>query len=69
MEEMRKYYYILKNSVLWDIAPCNLLKVERLFGGICRLHLQGRRVSQIRNQHEAGSKQSNPPAEGSSLIL
>jgi hypothetical protein len=28
------------------------------FGGTCRLHLQGRRISQARNQRETCSKQS-----------
>jgi hypothetical protein len=48
----------MKTSVFWDITPCNPLKVGRRFGGTCRLHHQGRRISQARNQHEAGSKQS-----------
>jgi hypothetical protein len=26
---------------------------KRRFGGTCRLHLQGRRIIQVRNQHEA----------------
>jgi hypothetical protein len=29
------------------------------FGGTCHLHLQGRRISQARNEHTAGSKQSS----------
>jgi hypothetical protein len=49
----------LKRSVIWDIALCSPLKVNRLFGGTCGPHLQDRRISQARrNQHEAGSKQS-----------
>jgi hypothetical protein len=44
------------NSVFWDITPCSSLLVKRRFGGIYRLHLQGRRISQVRNQHEASSK-------------
>jgi hypothetical protein len=43
----------LKRSVFWNITPCSLLKVNRRFGGTCRLHLQGRRISQARNQCEA----------------
>jgi hypothetical protein len=35
-----------------------MVKVSVRFGGTYRRHLQGRRVSQGRNQHEAGSKQS-----------
>jgi hypothetical protein len=34
----------------WDITLCSPLKVNRHFGGTCRLHLQGRRISQARNQ-------------------
>jgi hypothetical protein len=36
----------MKNSAFWDITPCTPLKVNRRFGGICCLHLQGRRISQ-----------------------
>jgi hypothetical protein len=50
-------YKVLNNSVLWDITPCSPLKVSRRFGGICRLQLQGRRMSQARS-HEVGSGES-----------
>jgi hypothetical protein len=30
---------VMKSSVFWDITP---LKVNRRFGGTCRLHFQGR---------------------------
>jgi hypothetical protein len=40
---------VMKSSVFWDITPYILLKVKRRFGGTCRLHLQGWRVSQTRN--------------------
>jgi hypothetical protein len=46
------------NSVFWDMAPCSLLKFNLRFGGTCPIHLQGPKIYQIRNQHEAGSKQS-----------
>jgi hypothetical protein len=46
--------------IFWNIMPCSPLKVNRRFGGPCSVHLQGRRISQGRNQHEAGSKQSVP---------
>jgi hypothetical protein len=36
--------------------PFSPLKVNRRFGGTCRLHLEGR-ISQGRNQHRAGIKQ------------
>jgi hypothetical protein len=44
----------LKSFISWDIKPCSSLKLSRRFGGTCRLHLQGRRISQARNQHKAG---------------
>jgi hypothetical protein len=34
----------------WDIAPCSPLSVNRRLGGICRLHLQGWRISRARDQ-------------------
>jgi hypothetical protein len=37
---------VIKSSIFWDISSCSLLKVNRRFGGTCRLHLQGRRISQ-----------------------
>jgi hypothetical protein len=40
----------LKSTTFWDITPCSPLKVNRHFGGTCRLHHQGRRISQTRNQ-------------------
>jgi hypothetical protein len=30
---------------LWDIRPCSPLKVNWYFGGMCRLHRQGRRTN------------------------
>jgi hypothetical protein len=40
---------VMKNSISWDTKPCSPLKVNRSFGGICRLQLHGRRISQERN--------------------
>jgi hypothetical protein len=45
---------VVKSIILWDTTPCSLVNVNRLFGGTCRLHLQGWKVSQTRNQHELG---------------
>jgi hypothetical protein len=58
---------VMESSTFWDITPCSPLKVNRRFREICRLHLQGRRISHERNKREAGNKQSNrkcifPPA-------
>jgi hypothetical protein len=29
----------MKSSVFWDITPSSPLKINRRFGGTCRLHL------------------------------
>jgi hypothetical protein len=41
---------VMKSFIFWDITPCSPLKMNQRFGEICRLHLQGRRMSQARNQ-------------------
>jgi hypothetical protein len=46
---------VMKSSFLWNITPCSPLQVNWCFGGIFRLHLQGR-TSHARNQREASSK-------------
>jgi hypothetical protein len=48
----------MKIYIFWDEMPCSPLNANRRFGGKCRLHLQVRRISQARNQNEAGSKHS-----------
>jgi hypothetical protein len=48
-----------KSYMFWNITPCSPVKVNRRFGGIYRLHPQGRGLSQARNQHEAGNSQSS----------
>jgi hypothetical protein len=35
-----------------------MLKANQRFGGTCRFYLQGRRISQARDQHEADSKKN-----------
>jgi hypothetical protein len=47
---------IMKCSVFWYIATCSPMKVNRSFEGTYRLHLHCRRISQARNQREAGGK-------------
>jgi hypothetical protein len=45
-----------KNSYIFqDIMPCRSVKVNRHIGRTYHLHIQGRKVSQARNRHEAGS--------------
>jgi hypothetical protein len=41
----------MKNSVFWDVAPCRYF-VNRRFGGMYRLHLQGIRNPRAINQRE-----------------
>jgi hypothetical protein len=43
---------VMKSTVFWGITLCNPLKANRRFGGTCRLHIQGRRISQARNQRD-----------------
>jgi hypothetical protein len=43
-------YMTRKISAAWDMTPCSPLKVNGLFGGAFRLHLQGKRISRARNQ-------------------
>jgi hypothetical protein len=38
----------LKSIIFWDVTPCSLLNCNRCFGGIYRLHLQGRRNNSAR---------------------
>lgn len=45
------------DTVLWNVTPCRSVERQRRFGGPYCFHLQGRRVSQGRNQRE-GDKQS-----------
>jgi hypothetical protein len=40
-------------KILYSGTLCAPLRVDRRFCGTCRFHLQGRRISQARSQHEA----------------
>jgi hypothetical protein len=44
---------VMKSSTFWDITPYSPLKVNRRFGRIYRLHLQGIIISQARDLCEA----------------
>jgi hypothetical protein len=53
------------NWKFYSIIFCNMMtfsrvEVHRRFGGMCCLHLQGWKLSQTKNQQEAGSKQREP---------
>jgi hypothetical protein len=39
-------------DALWDLVPCSLWKVNQCSGRTC-LHLQGRRIIQLRQQSES----------------
>jgi hypothetical protein len=47
-------YINLKSVIFWNITQCSSSRT-------CRLHLHGRRISQARNQCEAGSYKYIPP--------
>jgi hypothetical protein len=49
----------MKSSIFWDITPCSPKKVNRRFEGIYRLHVQGGRVSQIRNKEVVGKQRAS----------
>jgi hypothetical protein len=48
---------LMKSPIYWDVTLCSLLKVNWHFEWTCCLHLHGWRISQARNQGEAGGKQ------------
>jgi hypothetical protein len=43
----------MNSFFIWDIMPCRPVKVTRRFGGIYRLHLQGRIVGQAEEMKQA----------------
>jgi hypothetical protein len=58
----------MKISIFWDLTLCSPLKVNRYFGGICHLHLQGRRKGKQETSMKAGGRQSNWLAKISDYI-
>jgi hypothetical protein len=50
---------VMNSSILCSITQCSLLKVNQRFEGTFRLHFQGRKISQARNQEDADNKQSS----------
>jgi hypothetical protein len=42
-----------KSATFWDVRLCSPLKISQCFRETCHLHLQGRIISQERNQHES----------------
>jgi hypothetical protein len=63
---------IAESSIFWNMMPCSQLKMNWCFGGTSCLHLQERRVSQGRNQCEAGIKLAMlilDPEDGGDILL
>jgi hypothetical protein len=48
----------LNSSIFWDKTPSGPSKVNQRLGGIYLLFLHRQRIIQVRNKHEAGTKQS-----------
>jgi hypothetical protein len=45
---------VMKSSVFYDVTLCSPLKFNQCFGETCCLHLHGWKISQAKNQCEAG---------------
>jgi hypothetical protein len=60
----------MRRPISLDITPCSPFKIKRHFGGICKFHLQGRRISSERSQLERSwlLQISLPPAFNISLF-
>jgi hypothetical protein len=50
----QKILYRKNSNIFCDVTPCRPPNINRRFGGTRRLYLQGRRISQSRNQHVVG---------------
>jgi hypothetical protein len=59
----------LKSATFWDITPCSPLKINRRFRGTYCLHLQGRRISQARNQGKSSARKTAFMPDFARLIL
>jgi hypothetical protein len=53
---MSKRFCFMKSSIFWDITLCSQVRVSLRVRETYHRHIQGRRVSQIRNQYQSGSK-------------
>jgi predicted membrane channel-forming protein YqfA (hemolysin III family) len=47
---------VMKSSIFWDITPYSPLKINQHFRVTSCFYLQSQRISQVRYEHEAGSK-------------
>jgi hypothetical protein len=51
----------MKSYIVRDVTARSPLKINRRFGAMCRLHVQGRRISQARSQHELSGRRRHVP--------
>jgi hypothetical protein len=51
---------VIKSSIFWNKTPCNLLKINWLFGGTCHLPPQGWRISQASSKQKLFGSLSGP---------
>jgi hypothetical protein len=69
-QSAHKDYFLVKNAVFWDVAPCRYC-ITRRYGGTYHLHLQSRRKKKekIRARGTSVSRwlQTKWPVAGSSL--
>jgi hypothetical protein len=59
----------LEALYLPDIMLSRPLKINQHFKGTCHLHLEGQRISQVRNQNEADTKQDTRYLLDASFLL
>jgi hypothetical protein len=57
--------WCLKNAVFWDVVPCRSC-VNRRFGGMYRLHLQGRKICE---RGTSDSRWLQLPEDGGDMFL
>jgi hypothetical protein len=73
LTNLQRIMELPKNAVFWDVAPCRYC-VNRLVGGIYRLHLQGRKIrergtSVSRWQAPAHARGFFYPEDGGDIFL
>jgi hypothetical protein len=59
----------LEDLYLLDVMLSSPLEINQHFKGSCHLHLQGQRLSQVRNQNEADTKQDTHCLLDASFLL
>jgi hypothetical protein len=59
---------VFKSMVFWVVTQCNLVKVYRRFGGRHRLHLQVRRIKQVKTGRRGGKPATNRLSYGTAFV-